>query len=103
MTDRETVRLVALLREAASAMRLAATYDATLPARLRLTADELIRGVYRNPPETPDCSETPKGSGNPELLESYQNAIESPRNDQCDVGSAREDRRDHDRFPALSL
>ena len=88
MTDRERARLIKMLREA---------------------ADQLARDAYK----LPNSSETPKGSGNPEVAESYQNAMKSARNGQDSVSSAREthdpvksvrdDRRDHDRHPARVL
>jgi len=48
VTDRERARLIRLLREAARALQPASTYDAFLPERLRLEADELARGAYRD-------------------------------------------------------
>ena len=56
MTDRERARLIGLLRDAARALHPLATFDAHLPERLRREADELARGAYRNPPESPDGS-----------------------------------------------
>ena len=82
MTDRERARLIGLLRQA---------------------ADQLARDAYRNPPECPDCSETPKGSEKTEMAKSYQNDMKSAREDAVRVKSARDDRRDHDRFPPRAL
>jgi hypothetical protein len=48
VTDRERARLIDLLREAARALRPASTFDAWLPERLRLEADELASGAYRD-------------------------------------------------------
>ena len=165
MTDRERARLIGLLRDAARALQPASTFDAWLPERLRLTADQLARDAYRtgavtgavtgddhfwsdaanilcrvfddfdeameefrafydpaqwlhgyralgafirqrldrNPPESPDCSETPKGSEKTEMSAGYPEAVKSARNGHHSVESVRDDRRDHDRHPPRVL
>jgi hypothetical protein len=94
VTDRERARLIGLLRQA---------------------ADQLARDAYKlpNAPESPDCSETPKGSENPEVTAGCPEAVKSARNGHQGVKSAREthdpvksardDRRDHDRHPPRVL
>ena len=74
--------LRALLREAACALSAPlAPYDHSLSARLWAAHDALTVDAI-NHPAIPDCSETPKGSGNPEM---------------------RDERRDHDRHPPRTL
>ena len=116
MTDRERARLIALLRDAARALRPASTYDAWLPERLKREADELARGAYRREHDATgyDCWCNPTfrddigATLTRDQAEMSWDAVrvvhsEVPETAQNVIKSPRDDRRDHDRHSPRTL